>query len=266
MSPSACIHGNEWDGRFRLCRLAQAFTRFPLTPGWPREGARTGAAELAPAQRRSPRQRAVGPAAECGGSRDGARRSSRRRAKGPVRRPNPHHRCTTFELRQFLVRRPNPSSSFPRRRRCVTGRPRGRRGAGCPHDEPYVERLERGGAVAAGAEARDVEAGERVGVPPGGAHLAPGARVELLPRHLPHRLRGPKVPAPRRHLLRRGDEREPSPVISRSNAATRSASPSTPASCAPRWVRRSTTQVQGGDGADKLDCRHWRMEVVRTGK
>jgi hypothetical protein len=63
MSPPAYIHGNEWDERFRLCRLHKPSRGFPLTPGWPqrlavvrggteeltavRGGARTGASELA---------------------------------------------------------------------------------------------------------------------------------------------------------------------------------------------------------------------------
>ena len=66
----------------------------------------------------------------------------------------------------------------------------------------------RGAAVAVGgAEAGDVEAGERVGVRPRGADLGPGRRVQLLPRHLPRRLGRAEVP--RGRLLRGSHEREP---------------------------------------------------------
>ncbi|URE28805.1 hypothetical protein MUK42_36340, partial [Musa troglodytarum] len=51
-----------------------------------------------------------------------------------------------------------------------------------------------------GPELRHVEARHRVGFPPRGDNLVPGPGVELLPRHLPRRLRCPEIAAGR--LLR----------------------------------------------------------------
>lgn len=72
------------------------------------------------------------------------------------------------------------------------------------HDEAHVEGAEGLAAVAGGeVEAGDGEAGHGVGVAPDGEDGVPGPAVELLPRHLPRRLRRPGVAGGR--LLGDGD-------------------------------------------------------------
>lgn len=78
---------------------------------------------------------------------------------------------------------------------------------GAAHDDAHIEGADGLAAVASTvAEGGDVEAGHSVGVTPGGYDLVPWPGVELLPGHLPCRIRCTEVPCGR--FLRRTHERE----------------------------------------------------------